>query len=340
MPDFMMSWFGNEGFMPHGHCFLWTPSLLWTFVVSDALIVLSYYSIPLGLLYFVGKRKDLQFNWIFKLFSVFIFACGTTHLLAIWTIWHPDYWLDAGAKAITALVSLISAILLWPLIPRAVRLPSASQLEQTVAQLEQEIEERKAIEAELSRLKNLSEDRFHSIFNQFAVGIVEVDATTRRILRANNKYCEIVGYGEDELMQANSSPITFADDLQADLDSLQALRDGQIREFTLEKRYRRKDGSTIWVNVNVSPLWNIGDPPGAYIAIVQDISARKLAEQSLQQQLDELRRWHEVTLGREERILELKREVNQLLVRVGEPLRYASVESNKDGGNLPAAPKT
>ena len=79
----------SEDFMPHGMCFLWRPDLLWLHATSDTLIALAYYSIPVALIYFVRRRKDLVFPALFILFGVFIFACGTTHLLAVWTIWHP-----------------------------------------------------------------------------------------------------------------------------------------------------------------------------------------------------------------------------------------------------------
>ena len=92
-----MNWlselFNNSRFMPHGHCYFWTPGLVWLHVVADVLIVFSYFSIPLVLLYFVRRRKDLQFSWMFVCFAVFIVACGTSHLLEIWNIWHSAYWL-------------------------------------------------------------------------------------------------------------------------------------------------------------------------------------------------------------------------------------------------------
>jgi hypothetical protein len=72
--------------------------------MSDALIAIAYYSIPITLVYFVRKRDDLPFNWIFLLFGAFIVACGTTHIMEIWTLWHPTYWLSGFIKAITALV--------------------------------------------------------------------------------------------------------------------------------------------------------------------------------------------------------------------------------------------
>ncbi len=120
MADFA-ALFNQTGFLPHGYCLSWSPQLLWSMVVGDAVIALSYYSIPLALLYFVHKRRDLQFHWMFLMFSAFIFACGTTHLIAILNIWRPVYWLDAGMKLATAFISLATAIFLWPLIPRVSR---------------------------------------------------------------------------------------------------------------------------------------------------------------------------------------------------------------------------
>ena len=159
-----MKWFNADGFIPHGHCYLWTPELLWTLVVAEAVITLAYFSIPFALLLFVGKRKDLRFNWIFYLFSLFIFSCGVTHLLGIWTTWFPDYWVDALAKVVTAIVSMITAIMLWPLIPKALKLPSTKQLEEVVANLENEVSQRKLAEAELTRLKSESDERFRILF--------------------------------------------------------------------------------------------------------------------------------------------------------------------------------
>jgi diguanylate cyclase (GGDEF)-like protein/PAS domain S-box-containing protein len=159
MVDILSQWFSGDGFMPHGHCYLWTPTLLWTYVISDASTGLAFYSIPMALTYFVKKRTDLQFNWIFTLFSMFIFFCGTTHLLGVWTIWLPDYWLDASVKAMTAVVSVLTAVLLWPLIPKALKLPSTAQLHSAIRQLEHEVAERKNAENKLAALNATLEQR-------------------------------------------------------------------------------------------------------------------------------------------------------------------------------------
>lgn len=157
--DGLTNFLGSDRFMPHGHCYFWKPEILWSYVASDILIALAYYSIPIALIYFVHKRKDLQFNWIFIMFSAFIFACGTTHLIDIWTIWEPVYWLDVSAKGFTAIISIITSIMLWKLMPQALSIPSTSDLRNTVEQLRHEIREREQAEAALALMKNSLELR-------------------------------------------------------------------------------------------------------------------------------------------------------------------------------------
>src|SRR5919199_4489719 len=114
MVEVLKNLFTSGSFMPHGYCYLWRPELVWLHVVSDFLIAIAYYSIPITLIYFVRKRQDLPFNRIFILFGAFIIACGTTHLMEIWTLWHPTYWLSGFIKAITAVTSLHTAVALVP----------------------------------------------------------------------------------------------------------------------------------------------------------------------------------------------------------------------------------
>lgn len=321
-----LHWLSTENFMPHGHCYLWTPELLWTFVISESIIVLSYFSIPFALLYFVRKRTDLQFNWMFKLFSLFIFACGTTHLLGIWTIWHPDYWLDAAVNAATAIVSLIAAVLIWPLIPRALKVPSATQLEEAVSRLQKEAKQRLEIEAELLSLKKISDARFQVIFDQASLGIGEVDCETGKFLMVNQRYCDLLGYSREEMQGLDFLSITYPEDVAISRDKSRALKEGRIAEYSIDKRYLHKNGHLIWVTLTVSLLHKPHQSP-TYLATVLDISKRKKAELELKEQLDELKRWHAVTLDRETRIQELKQEVNQLLQAQGHAARYAGAES-------------
>src|SRR5690349_7440776 len=126
--------FSIQGFMPHGMCYLWKPDLLALHVISDSLITLAYFSIPFTLLYFVRRRRDLDFNWMFVCFAIFIVACGTTHLMEIVTVWRPEYWVSGTIKAITALASVPTAILLIRLIPQALAIPTPSSLHREIAE--------------------------------------------------------------------------------------------------------------------------------------------------------------------------------------------------------------
>ncbi len=120
--------FLNTSFMPHGQCYLWTPSLVWLHAGSDALIGIAYIVIPIALLYVVRQRQDLPFSWMFVLFGVFIIACGATHFVEIWNIWNADYWFSGGVKLITAAASIPTALLLIHLTPRILTIPSRNEL--------------------------------------------------------------------------------------------------------------------------------------------------------------------------------------------------------------------
>jgi hypothetical protein len=109
----------SEGFMPHGHCFLWRPDILWLHIVSDAIVFIAYMMIPIIILMLLRKRTTLPYKWIVLMFGLFITLCGFTHLLAIITIWIPIYFLEGVIKAITAAVSIATALLIIPLAPKA-----------------------------------------------------------------------------------------------------------------------------------------------------------------------------------------------------------------------------
>jgi diguanylate cyclase (GGDEF)-like protein/PAS domain S-box-containing protein len=156
--DGLLSFLAPDNFMPHGHCYLWTPKLLWLYVISDSTIALSYFSIPIAITYFIRKRVDLEFNWVFIMFSLFIFACGMTHLISILTIWQPAYWLDASMKGVTGIASAITAVMLWRLMPVALTVTSAKQLQKTIRQLQHEVEQRKKAEKDLASLNNNLEE--------------------------------------------------------------------------------------------------------------------------------------------------------------------------------------
>lgn len=121
--------FDVDRFMPHGHCYQWDPGILWTSVISDSLIAAAYVAIPFTLVFqIMRKRKDLPFNWMFVCFGMFIVACGFTHVMEIITVWRPHYPAMAIVKAITAIASVPTAIILFRIAPKIVKLPTIEQM--------------------------------------------------------------------------------------------------------------------------------------------------------------------------------------------------------------------
>lgn len=164
--EFFRNLLSSNGFMSHGYCYMWRPALVWLHVVSDVLIALAYFSIPFTLIYFIRKRRDVPFNWIFVCFGLFIFAFGATHAMEIWTLWHATYWLSGAVKSMTALSSVPTAILLIQSVPQALELPSPKALRLEIAErtsvqeaLLAEIAERKQTQEKLRR----SEEELHSL---------------------------------------------------------------------------------------------------------------------------------------------------------------------------------
>jgi signal transduction histidine kinase/CheY-like chemotaxis protein len=120
---------GLQNFLPHGFCMRWDPSLIATFIAANIGIALAYFAIPCALWYVTRKRADLPNPWMFRLFAMFIVACGATHLMKVWTLYQPVYWLETGVDLWTACISLLTAVLLWPLIPKCLSLRSPRELE-------------------------------------------------------------------------------------------------------------------------------------------------------------------------------------------------------------------
>jgi signal transduction histidine kinase len=119
---------------------------MYVHAISDGLIAASYYSIPFVLLTFAWRRRDLAFRWAFVMFGLFILACGTTHLLDVWTLTNPDYRLSGLVKALTAIISVTTAVALWPLLPKALALAAPAELRRVNADLSHQIAERQAAE--------------------------------------------------------------------------------------------------------------------------------------------------------------------------------------------------
>ncbi|MBF0175960.1 MAG: response regulator [Magnetococcales bacterium] len=191
----------SADFMPHGFCFSWSPGLLWLHVLSDGIIAFSYYAISF-ILYFLLRKRNIPFSWLFVLFALFIMACGTTHWMEIWTIWRPDYWLSGVIKALTAIVSAVALVGLIPLMPRILHMPG---LEKTLAELEKAnlaLEEgRRNLEKKiLDRTRELQDNVLLSeTIMRSLPGLFYMFDQQGRLVRYNENFEHVSGYRSDEL---------------------------------------------------------------------------------------------------------------------------------------------
>lgn len=168
-----------------------------------------------------------------------------------------------------------------------------------------------------------SEEKFHAIFDGALDGIVLADAGIRRFTVGNPAFCRMLGYSPGEITRIGVSDIHPQQDLPHIIEQFEKLSRGEI-QLAADIPVKRKDGSVLYADIKGSSV-NFGGKP-YFVGIFRDITERKQVESRLTEQIDELRRWQEATLGREMRVLELKHEINELLAQIGQPPRYPSAE--------------
>ena len=272
--SFLHQLFDSADLSPHGVCLLWQPGLVWLHVVADALIGLAYYSIPLALTVFVLRRRDMQFGWLFWLFGAFILACGTTHFMSIWTLWHPDYGVEGLLKAITALLSVGTAAILWPLLPKGLALPSAGSLAKQVL----------ARDTALVQLQE-SEDRYRELYNR-TPGLLFSADERGRFLEISDDLLQLLGYTRADM--AGRSAAHFMSHASAALMKTvlwkQFLATGELREVELQ--FARTRGPLVETLLSARLQ---KDSDGRFLriyAVLVDITAHRAAEQALAAEIE------------------------------------------------------
>jgi diguanylate cyclase (GGDEF)-like protein/PAS domain S-box-containing protein len=306
MQDVVDFLFDGKGIMmSHGYCFLWKPSLLWLFVISNLLTALSYFFIPLALGFFAYKRKDFSLKWGLQLFSVFIFAGGITHVLSVVTIWNPVYGLAGTVEAVAALISVVTAVLLWPLISKALLMPSPSSLALVNKKLEDEAHDHKETKAQLNRLNmelnrlgqlraqeslrvqelkfelQTSEQRFRTVFEEAPLGIAVIDSRSGSFIDINPRFAKIVGRSKEQLIGSDWLHITHPEDIQEYTRILSLLNVHKIPVTKITKRYIRLDNSVVWVKLSSVPI-KTETTAQYHLQMIEDITDTRLAEQSNQ----------------------------------------------------------
>ena len=272
--EFFKGLFGQNGFMPHGHCYLWDPGLMRLHLISDFLIAAAYFIIPFTLVNFVRKRRDLPFNWMFVCFGIFIIACGMTHVMEIITLWKPYYWVSGIVKAITALASVPTAILLLRLVPAAVNFPGPAVL-------------RAANEALIEQTKLLN-----LIVTSMGDGLLVVDRDGDALL-SNPALRRMLGLNETEDVPKNCSQdcgFFHADKVKriapAESPTSRAVAGGHVDDEEIFIRHGSNvEGS--WADVTARALRDEHGTIHGAVAVFHDVTAHKRSEEQQQNLLRE-----------------------------------------------------
>ena len=263
MADFLTRLFSSD-FMPHGHCYLWQPAMVWLQVVSNFSIGVAYLSISVTLVHLVRRVRGLPFQWMYVAFGVFIVTCGFTHFMDVWVIWRPDYWFDGSVRVVTAVASVGAAIFLVPLVPKAMELAGAARL----------AEERglrmRELNVELAALYQKTKETLAEVIPQ----LVWTSAPDGTVDYMNRRWKELAG--EASLLGWEWQRVVHPDDIDRLLERWRAsLSNGE--PYEIEARLLRSDGSMRWHLVRALPLRDEGGRLLKWFGTCTDIHEQKLA---------------------------------------------------------------
>lgn len=224
---------GQNSLIPGGYCYLWQRVLLWLHGGADAAIALSCGVIAIVLLYVARRRGDLPFRRLLFWGAALAIAYSLTHLLTVWTLWIPFYWISGGVKTLTALLSLYTALELVAQTPEAVAVASRGQFRVLNQSLYQEMTERQAIEAALEA----SEDKFCTIFDQSFqfMSLLQPDG---RIMAANQSALRFGHLSVDEVVGGFFWQVpwwSFSADTQTQMrEAIATAANGQVMRYETE----------------------------------------------------------------------------------------------------------
>ena len=284
----------RAAYMAHGYCLLWKPWLVAMHASSDILIFVSYFAIPVAIWIFLSKRKDLTLKPLAVLFAAFIFLCGLTHLIQAVTLWWPVYEVQAYVKVITALVSVTTAIAIFPLIPKAVAIPSPSQLQivneglalevaahrDTLAALERSKDELEMRVAERTKELEHSKARFEALVKASAQ-LVWTCSAKGEVSEDSPSWRSFTGQTKEEWLGNRWLDALHPEDRSRTLAAWEeAVRTGEM--YSVEYRLCHSETGWRWMAAKAVPLMSANGEVREWVGMNIDIDARKRSEEHAQ----------------------------------------------------------
>jgi len=272
------------GFMPHGHCYLWSSEMVWAQVSANLLIGVAYASIATTLAILVRKIRNIPFAWVYLAFGTFILSCGLTHFFDIITVWHPIYWADAGVRAITATASVATAVLIVPMVPKAVSFAEAArlsidrgvQLEAAHLALEKAHESLAERERDAQRRASTSEEQLRSLVETMPQ-MSWISNAAGEITFRNQRWREYTGLslepndpGWRDTVHPDSAARLYA-------DWGEALK--HERPFEIETQFRRADGEYRWFLARALALLDNAGNVLSWMGTCTDIHDQKMLQE-------------------------------------------------------------
>jgi PAS domain S-box-containing protein len=282
--DRLLAFLSDNALSPHGFCLAWQPELIWLHVSSDAVIALAYFGIAAALAVFVSRRDDLALGWMFWMFALFILACGLTHAIEIWALWQPVYGLQGVVKAITAVASIMTAILLWPLIPRVLAIPTPAELRRVSRTLDATVAKHNRTEEALRS----SERNYELLVNGVTDYALFMLDARGHVATWNRGAERIKGYTAGEILGSHISRFYTEADREAGVPFRALETAGREGRFEAESWRVRKDGSRFWANVVIDALRDQAGNLVGYAKITRDMTEKHQAEEAMEQARAEL----------------------------------------------------
>lgn len=280
--------------MPHVPYPVWPAELVWLRGISDSLMAAAYFSIPFSIYYFARRRPDLKLRWVILMFAAFILAAGAMHVMSVWNIWHSNFALAGVVNAVTAILSVATAVIVATHLPAALKIASPEQLEAINQVLNKEIESRKTAEARLRQMLEsqyiASEARLHTYFETASQAIIVMSADLHMRL-VNHRTEEMFGYSRAELI-GKSVEILWPERVREEYVRTRRREfAGCVHQAVQARVYCRKDASEFPAELALSFV-DTADGPLAF-TMVTDITERIRAAEELARVNQQLRSYLE-----------------------------------------------